>query len=89
MSAQSKIPQYLHRPSQTLWWESDEFGLIIFVFILILVFGLKFIFLGIIPYIYSKIKSKYNRGFMNHLPYMLGLKDIKGYPLFFVRRFFE
>ncbi|MBI5328321.1 MAG: conjugal transfer protein TraL [Deltaproteobacteria bacterium] len=87
--AEQKIPQYLHKPSQTLWWESDEFALILLSLTLLLVFGIKFIFLFVFPYTYSKIKNKYNRGFVGHLPYMLGLKDFKGCPMFFIKRFTE
>lgn len=86
-----KIPQYLHKPLQVLWWETDEFMIVGLGFGLWLMFGgYYFIIIGLtVPYIYSKFKKKHSRGFLKHLMYFSGFKGMKGYPDFFMKDFIE
>jgi len=86
-----KIPQYLHRPLQVLWWESDEFVVVMLGLILWLLFGgYYFILIGlIVPFFYSRFKKRHSRGFFGHLMYFLGFKKFKGYPEFFMKDFIE
>lgn len=86
-----KIPRYLHRPLQILWWESDEFLILMLSLGLWLIFGgYYFILIGfVVPYIYSKFKKRHSRGFFGHLSYFCGIKSFKGYPEFFMKDFIE
>ena len=83
-------PRYLHRPLQVLWWEADEFAIVMIFFTLALIYGYLFWLLMIaVPYGYSKFKRKYPRGFIFHLLWFVGLLNFKGYPSFFEKEFRE
>ena len=83
-------PRYLYRPLQVLWWEVDEFAIVMIFFTLALIYGYIFWFLMIaVPYGYSKLKKKYPRGFIFHLLWFVGLLDFHGYPTAFEKEFFE
>lgn len=86
-----KIPQYLHRPLQVLWWESDEFLIVMLGFGMWLTFGgYYFVVVGLtVPYVYSKFKKRYSRGFLRHMMYFAGFKRFEGYPEFFMKDFIE
>jgi len=85
-----KCPKYLNRPVQVLWWEADEFAIVVIFFTLALMFGYVFwLFLFLGPYIYSKLKKKNPRGFFKHLLWFLGLIKIDHYPTFFERGFLQ
>lgn len=77
-----KFPEYLHRPLQVLWWESDELGLMMLALVIGMVF--EHIIFWIVPFLgvfqYGKIKKKYPRGFIKHLMYFIGLVKFKHYP---------
>ena len=49
-----KIPRYLHKPLQVLWWESDEFLIVMIGLGVWLIFGgYYFILIGLVlPYLY-------------------------------------
>lgn len=84
------FPQYLHRPYQVLWFETDDLGIIIVTFTLSLLFGGVFWgFLLVVPFIYMRFKSKAPRGFFKHLLYYVGLVSFKHYPLFMAKEFYE
>ena len=83
-------PHYLHRPLQVLWWEVDEFVIVIISLMLALMFGYVFwVMLVLVPYGYSKFKKSYPRGFLFHLLWILGLIDFKHYPTYFEKEFRE
>lgn len=84
-----RFPQHLSAPFQVLWFETDELGVLVFFFMLAMMFGsfLWFLVFGG-PYIYSRAKRAYPRGFLKHSLYFLGILKMKGYPIFFERRFF-
>lgn len=85
-----KCPRYLHKPIQVLWWESDEFVIVMMFFILALMFGYVFwLFLIAGPYIYTKFKRKYPRGFLKHLLWILGFVKVEHYPSFWEKEFIE
>ncbi len=84
-----RFPQYLSAPFQVLWFETDELGVLVIFFLLAMVFGSFFWLLIVVgPYLYSRVKRKYPRGFLKHSLYFLGILKMKGYPLFFEQRFF-
>ena len=80
-----RFPQYLHRPFQVLWFETDELVFIfammgflilsdsipIWIWITLLVSGL---------WGFRKLKERYPRGFAKHFMYESGLVSYKGYP---------
>jgi len=75
---------------QVLWWETDEFVVVVIFFLLALMFGYVFyIFMIAAPYLYSKSKRKYPRGFFKHILYFLGILKLNGYPTYFEKEFFE
>lgn len=85
-----RVPQYLHKPHQVLFMDSDEFVVFTIFFFLALVFGYVFwlmLFVG--PYLYYRSKKKNPRGFLRHYLYKLGVMNIKGAPTYFERRFVE
>ena len=85
-----RFPQYLSKPFQILWFDLDD--LLFFLFFLYIgqTVGGIFWFLVIIgPYISTKIKRNFARGFGNHFMYFLGLNPIRGYPDFFIVEFLE
>jgi len=86
------FPRYLMAPIQFLWWEADEM-IPFLAFSLIGLFG-KQVILGVGAgilfqriFIYSK--GRLSEGFLFHLGYFLGLKEIKGYPSYLAERFWE
>ncbi len=86
----NRFPQYLSRPLQVLWWEVDEFVIVIIFFMLAMMFGYVFyILMFIVPYLYSKNKNKYPRGFFKHILYFVGVLKLNGYPTYFEREFIE
>jgi type IV conjugative transfer system protein TraL len=85
-----RCPRYLHKPIQVLWWEADEFVIVMIFFTLALIFGYVFwLFLFAGPYIYTKFKRKYPRGFFKHLFWFSGVIKMKHYPSFFEKEFLE
>ncbi len=85
-----KFPQYLSSPLQVLWFEVDEIGIIFLSFLLgLLLEGIFYIGMIVFPYLYTKFKKKYPRGFLGHVFYFLGVTKIHGYPHFFEKEFVE
>jgi type IV conjugative transfer system protein TraL len=85
-----RFPQYLSSPFQVLWFETDELVIVVVFLIVALIFGYLFwllLFVG--PYLYTRLKKKYPRGFLRHVLYFIGLIRIKGYPSYFEKEFFE
>jgi type IV conjugative transfer system protein TraL len=85
-----RFPQYLSSPFQVLWFETDELVIVVVFLIFALIFGYLFwllLFVG--PYLYTRLKKKYPRGFLRHVLYFIGLIRIKGYPSYFEKEFFE
>lgn len=85
-----KVPQYLHKPYQVLFFEVDELLALVLVFVLALFFGGIFWVL-IIPFVYllSYLKKRFPRGYIRHLFYALGLIKLKNLPTYFENEFFE
>ncbi len=83
-----RFPRYLSSPIQVLWFESDEIAIIAICYTLGLLFGwVGWCLLVVVPYLYSKLKKNYPRGFLKHSLYFLGLLELKGYPIYHEKRF--
>ncbi len=85
-----KFPQYLSKPLQVLWFETDELIIFIFSLTLALTFGkLMWIVFFVFQYFYTKTKRTKPRGFLRHSLYVFGLLKMKNYPDYFEREFRE
>lgn len=85
------IPQYLSRPMCVLWWETDELvvGAMSFSFGM-LIGGWIPIVLALAAFMaYRHFRKEAGRGFVNHLPYILGFKAFEGFPHAYVDKFEE
>ncbi len=85
---QVRIPFWINRPLLIMGLEAD-FVMIIGVFVY-LSWMISYWFtptVFICPYYYQKVKKQYNRGFLRHALYFLGVEEFKGYPSFFAKRF--
>jgi len=85
-----KVPQYLYRPYQVLFFETDELVVLVVMLFFGIVFGGIF-WLLIIPTVFLLIhlKKKYPRGYIKHVFYRLGLLTFKNAPTSFERKFNE
>jgi hypothetical protein len=85
-----RLPQYLHKPVQILWFGSDEFVLVMStIFVAVIVGGmlgwaLIAALLLFIPWLRTK-----SRGFIPHLAWRWGLVRWSKYPGPTQTRFFE
>jgi type IV conjugative transfer system protein TraL len=85
------IPAYLSQPIQVLWLEIDELALFFVGGFIFLLFSNKitFITMFLIPWMYSKAKKKYPRGFLQHTLYFMGFIKLERYPSYFEDHFVE
>lgn len=74
------IPRFLNAQPQFLWWEMDEFMILItsvlvgnFIEKMLICFALSFLFVRF----YRKLKNDKQQGFFNHTMYYLGVKKWK------------
>ncbi len=85
-----KFPQYLSKPLQVLWFETDELIVFFFSLTLALMFGkFMWIFFFVFQYLYTKTKKTKARGFLRHSLYIFGFLKMKNYPEYFEREFHE
>lgn len=84
------MPQYLHRPGQLLWFESDELISILVGYLMgFFLGGWWYLAIVAVPTGYIKLRRKLPRGFLLHLQFMTGLMTFKGYPHYFQRHYRE
>lgn len=85
-----RFPQYLSRPIQVLWFETDELILCVFTLTLALLYGkIMWLVFLITQYFYTRTKRSKPRGFLKHLLYMFGCIQMNKYPDYFQREFHE
>ena len=85
-----KFPQYLSKPLQVLWFEADDLCIILIFFTLALVYGkIAWLLVVLVPWLYTKAKNKYPRGFLKHCFYFVGVLTPEKYPIFGENIFFE
>ncbi len=70
-------------------FEVDELMVMLFCFVFWMIFGNFFLITFVSPFLYSKFKKKYPRGFLRHSLYFIGLIKMHCYPDFFQRKFIE
>ncbi len=85
------IPRFLSRPIPLLFVEADELGILLFVgfigFDIHIALGV--VLLPLTYFVYKNLKRKNGKGFIRHIPHMLGFKTFKGFPHAFVKEFYE
>ena len=76
-----RLPQYLHRPVQILWFAADEFVLVLSsVFVAAIVGGLiGWLLIGALL-LFIPWKRAKPRGFLSHLAWRWGLVTFRNYP---------
>ena len=86
-----KTPQYLNKPLQFMWFESDEVLVGVFFYIVNLNFLGGWFWLSLIlgPAAYRQIKKKKPRGYLKHLLYSWGIASFTHYPSSFEQIFYE
>lgn len=85
-----RLPQYLHKPVQILWFGSDEFVLVVTtIFVAVVVGGLVgwAIFAALL--LFLPWKRAQPRGFLAHLAWRWGLLRFRHYPGPTQTRFYE
>ena len=85
-----RLPQYLHRPVQILWFGADEFVLALStIFVAIIVGGMiGWALVGALLLFIPWKRSK-PRGFLPHLAWRWGLLSFRHYPGPTQTRFYE
>lgn len=84
-------PQYLHRPFQVYWFETDELGIGLAGLTLAFLFD-SFLLVGVAILVmlgYCRAKKTYPRGFLKHFFYLLGFVRFRAYPNPMVTRYQE
>lgn len=81
MSDEVKLLKHLHEPTQIMWFDATEAGIIIFFYVIALVFdGFAWILFLVGPYWFISEKRSGTRGYAIQMLYSVGLKSFKGYP---------
>jgi len=84
------VPQYLHRPYQVLFFETEELAGFLLAFFLALMFGgIFWIITFFTVFVLNYFKTRYPRGYLKHIFYTIGLIQFKGAPSSFEKKFCE
>lgn len=76
-----RLPQYLHRPVQILWFGADEFVLVMStIFVAVIVGGLVGWAFILALLLFIPWKRTKPRGFLSHLAWRCGLIGFRHYP---------
>jgi len=85
-----RMPKYLHKPLQILWFDVNEIVMIVIFYMFAMMFGGLAWFLVILgPLILIPFKRKQPRGYIQHVICYLGYSKMIGYPLPVSKRFRE
>lgn len=85
-----RLPQYLHRPVQILWFDAQEFIVVMTtIFVAVIVGGVIGIVLFGILLLFLPWKRTKPRGFIPHLAWRWGLLKFRHYPGPTQTRFYE
>jgi len=87
---EEKLPEYLHRPLQVLWFDTHELAVFGVCYIIATIFGGMSWFLLIVgPVLVIPYKREKPRGFFAHFLFEQGLMDFPGYPIATMKSFRE
>ena len=85
-----RLPQYLHKPVQILWFGSDEFVLVVTtIFVAVIVGGLVGWAFITALLLFLPWKRAQPRGFLAHLAWRWGMLHFRHYPGPTQTRFYE
>ncbi len=77
-----RVPQYLHKPPQLIWFDVQEVFVLCLAYLAILTLkGWAWIFVIAAAWMAIRIKRRKPRGYILHLFYRAGLFQMKNYPL--------
>jgi len=78
----ARVPRYLHLPLQVLWFDMEDIGviLVMYVFWLMLDHWFGLVLLVFVPYWFKKLKESKPRGYLRHVLYRYGFQKLKAYP---------
>ena len=86
----NKFPQYLSAPLQIMWFEADDFVIIILSIVIFLILGGWSIIVSIVlPVAFIQLKKNYSSSFLKHMIYFTGFKNLEYYPIAFEDEFHE
>lgn len=82
MSRRVRVPRYLHKPIQILWFDVEDIALIVVMYVLWLVIDRWWILPAVVlvPYWFRELKLRKPRGYLRHLLYQFGFERLRGYP---------
>ncbi len=87
----ARVPKYLHRPTQILWFDLEEIGLILALYACWLVVDSWIVgatgAVGVV--VFKSIKAEKPRGFVQHELLALGVHKLEGYPPVQIEEFWE
>jgi hypothetical protein len=80
-----RFSQYLHRPFQILWFETDELAFVSVMMGLLILTDSIPVWLWLIALVsglwgFRRLKERYPRGFAKHIMHEAGFVSYKGYP---------
>jgi type IV conjugative transfer system protein TraL len=86
---EKKVPQFLSKPIQLVWFEIDEvcMGMLFFLVFLLFTNWFTTIALFVCPFLFSKYKKNFPQGFLGHIFYFIGFKELTNYPDSYVKKF--
>lgn len=85
-----RVPQYLHKPPQILWFDAQEILVFAAVYVGIVSFkGYSWVVLIALGWAAIRFKRRRPRGYILHLFYRTGLFRLKHYPLPTARTFHD
>ena len=85
-----RLPQYLHRPLQILFFELDDVVAAMIGYLMGFMLGGWFWFaVLVLPTVYRFAKKGHPRGFLKHMVWAIGWAPMPGYPAFFDHEFHE
>ena len=87
---EERVPAYLHRPLQVLWFDTHELAVIGCFYLIAAVFGgYTWALLLVGPALVIPYKRGRARGFFAHFLFEQGLMDFPGYPIATMKSFRE
>lgn len=78
----ARVPRYLHLPLQVLWFDMEDIGviLVMYVFWLMIDHWSGLVLLVLVPRLFMSVKANKPRGFLRHILYRYGFAKLKDYP---------
>ena len=85
-----RVPQYLHRPPQLIWFDVQEVFVLCLAYLGILTLASwTWVFVVAAAWIAIRVKRRKPRGYILHLFYRAGLFRMNHYPLPTAGKFYE